>query len=321
MSDERKLVVRANKPGVPSPAHVAAVMAHFFGGGAARGGSRPAKAKVGAAGRRAGRRRKTVVASAGPVRSAPLEALKDLAVQALAEKKGAFLSVHADEKGVLSTAGVEKGMAREYARTLIGSRPLRVNLVQEIAAVTVTANTAMAVSTPANYVAATEYSSWAALFDEVRCLSYKARHNVGFYSTALENVGTSYAVAISPAINTAPSSIVQTVGFTKFAGPVPLHPGAAGTPAAAGGEGACITAVSNHGLLEIESGPLMKGVTTNNSGGTLTVNPVQGNWVPTGTNSAHAGYLLLYGDQPGVGVQWTYRIWIWYSLEFRSRSG
>lgn len=244
--------------------------------------------------------------------------MRDLAQQALQEKKGGFLSVVSDEKGMLSAAATERGMAREYARTLIGTRAFRATVVQEIAAATVTANTAMAISTPANYVAATEYSSWAALFDEVRCVRYRVRQLVEMTNSAVTTNGTCWAAAISPDINTAPSSIVQTVGYTRFTGPVPY---VAQLPGSSSQAQPTILPVSNHGLSEIESGPLMKGVTTNNNAGTLTVNPVQGNWVPTGTNSAHAGYHLLYGEAAGVNTQWVYRLWIWYDLEFRARSG
>lgn len=245
----------------------------------------------------------------------PVKAMRELAGQALQESKGGFLSVTADEKGVMRSAVAERGMAREYARTLLGSRAYRANVVQEIAAVTSAANTAVTVSTPANYISATEYSSWAALFDEVRCVHYTVRQLIGSATGGAPLTGTCWAAAISPDINTAPTSIVQTVGFTRFLGPVPSN----GTDAT--GSGPSIGVVTNHGLPEITSGRLQTGVSTNNSGGTMTVNPVQGNWVPTGTNSAHAGYHLLYIEASGGTCTMLYRLWIWYELEFRSRSG
>lgn len=327
MVDRKMVVYSSGKPAPPtartggvSSAHVAAAMAHFFGGVAARGRGRPQAPKGGAAGRRDRGRRKAVGDASGAVRQQPLNTLKDLASQAYAEKKGGFLSVVADEKGQLSTAGAEKGMAREYARTLLGSKPFRVIVVQEIANVSVGNNTAMAVSSPMNFVSATEYSSWAALFDEVRCLSYKVRQQISVSMGSTPTVGACWAGAISPAINTAPSTLVQTLGFTRFVGPIPAY-GNTAWPGASTPVSSSVQPVSNHGLPELSSGALARGVLPNNSGGTLTVNPVQGDWVPTGTNSAHAGYHLLFGDAPGTTVSWNYRLWIWYNLEFRSRSG
>jgi hypothetical protein len=243
-------------------------------------------------------------------------------VRAGNQEKG-FLAVKTDEKGKVTTANLiaETGMAKEFAKNLLGLKPLRAVLVYGPAATQGSANTAFNTVQSLDATASGEFATWAGIFDEARVLSLKIRVFGGWFNgmtAAGPNITQLAAFCYDPTDLTANTSIERTLEHTKACGPTQVSNDANVAVGTSSG-GNLVTMVSQGGM-EIHSGPLARGVTTTNNSGTLSTAPVQGNWFPTVSTGAIVGWIKPYVEALGANVQFVVRYMVWYEFEFRMRT-
>lgn len=211
---------------------------------------------------------------------------------------------------------------REYARTMLGMRPVKTQLVQEFSFTSGSSNTVFNTVFPADLALAGDISSWLNLFDEMRMESLEA---LLLPLTTSASVGSSlnagiwpWTVAFDPDTVGAVSSNSANVKASKHLGPLPSgFPN--GTQFTPSGTCAVLQAVTMQGHLRLPSGPLMKAVLPGSSGGVLAPNPVQGAWVPTTTASAVGGYYKFYVPPLGPSIMFGVYVWIIMNVEFRMR--
>jgi hypothetical protein len=244
-------------------------------------------------------------------------------VRAGAPEKSGFLSVKTDEKGKVSTANLsaESGMAREFAKNLLGVKPLRAVLVYCPAATQGAANTAFNTVQSLDPIASGEFATWAGIFDEARVLSLHVRVFGGWFNgmtAAGPNITQLAAFCFDPTDPTANTSVERTLEHTKCAGPTQVSNDA--NVAVGNSSGGNLVTMVSQGGMAIHSGPLARGVVTTNNSGTLSTAPVQGNWFPTVSTGAIVGWVKPYVEALGANVQFVVRYVVWYSMEFRMRT-
>jgi hypothetical protein len=239
------------------------------------------------------------------------------------ESKDSFLSVATDEKGKVTTSAVaapfvrEASMAREYMKSQLGSRPYKTVLLQQFAVQTSSANTALSTSLAADLAATGEWATMAAIFDECRCLEYKARTIVEFgggvatMSTATIPV---FAMATQFTTSVALASILIS---TKHVGPIPLMVNASTSGPTL--QGSMTSPITKYGYVEVSSGPLEKSAVT--PAPTSSSAPLQGAWIPTTASSGQGivGYINQLTEALGASVIATTRTFGYYTVEFRLR--
>jgi hypothetical protein len=227
-----------------------------------------------------------------------------------------YVKVNTDSKGAITTVvSTPISGGREFAKNLLGLKPMTVVLSWAPAASTGTANTAYNTQVQLDPTAASEWSSWASLFDECRIRSISTRSYFGWSATTFAPATMTCAVvAFDPALATALTSIEQGMQHTRMAGPILVN-----SSAAAQTVGSSMLQVTRLGGLEVKSGPLAKGALPMNNSGTLTTAPVQGDWFPTNTSGAIIGWLKPYVEALGANISATFRTFIWFNAEFRMR--
>jgi len=233
------------------------------------------------------------------------------------------LDMKEGKDGMLVTA-VPTGVSvsRDYARTLIGVKPYRVNATQEFTASTGTANAAYTTAYPADYTLSYQYTSMLNLFDEVRCIEFEARFiavsasTTGGPNQTLPNAV--YSVAFDPDDGTASSGNDENLSSSRHVGPIPVCFNTGTTISATQMLSSGISVMPS-GHISLKSGKLVSSVLPTSSGGVLSPNPVQGAWVPTTTASAVAGYVKFYAPALGANMTLSTKVFIIYTLEFRMR--
>jgi hypothetical protein len=223
----------------------------------------------------------------------------------------------------LSTGDVDMvATVKGIARTAFGNRPIRTKLVQAIATATVAANTAMAVSIPADMALTGNFSSFVNLFDEVRCHDVKCQALVGMGSnntTVALGINILFAMQYDPIDATAPGSILATLtasrhtqAYTQYAN--------TGFSFATGNYCASIPAVKKDSWLHLSSGKLVVDQLPVNSGGVISPSPIGGNWCGTTSAALVVGWFKLYGEDPQTNdLSWMYRVYNTFDVEFRFR--
>jgi len=244
-----------------------------------------------------------------------------LVAASAAEAKASFVSVSTpDSKGEVKVS-VARGISsdREYARTMLGTRPIKAQLVQEFAVNNNTVNTAYQLVLPADVTLAGDIASWLNLFDEMRMMSLEllAMPFVFSQSATTPIPMVPMTIAFDPDQSTAVSSNQANIKATKHLGP--MFTGVPnGVTASTNQNAATYLQVSEKGHLSLKSGPLPHSVLPISSGGVLAPNPVQGAWVPTNTASAVGGYFKYYA--PAVSsISWSSYNFIIFDVEFRMR--
>jgi len=218
--------------------------------------------------------------------------------------------------------GRSMGGDREYARTLLGTKPIKARLIQEISFSGGSANTVFNSVFPADIALAGDISSWVNLFDEMRmdsleflCIPLITSTSAG----ASVNLGIwPWTVGFDPTEVAAVSSNAANLKATKCLGPLQTgFPN--GNQISPSGTMAILQDVTERGHLSLKSGPLMRSVLPGDSGGVLSPNPVQGAWVPTTTASAVGGYYKFYVPPLGASVAFGAYVWFIINCEFRMR--
>jgi len=267
-------------------------------------------------------------AAAGPPKDDSKTVLAHRIVAAAAkEAKSSFVSISApDAKGDVKTVVASPSVGllgdREYARTMLGMKPIRAQLVQEFSFTAGSANTVFNTVFPADIALAIGISSWINLFDEMRMTSIEGLFLPLLTSTsagASVNTGIwPWTIGFDPDESPAVSSSGANIQSTRHLGPLPsAFPN--GTQASPSGTIAVIQAMTEKGHLRLASGPLMKSVLPPSSGGVLAPNPVQGAWVPTTTSSAVGGYWKFYVPPLGPSIAFGTYAWFVFDVEFRMR--
>jgi len=209
---------------------------------------------------------------------------------------------------------------KEFARTMLGTKPYRTNLIQEFAASNGANNTAYVVVFPADIALASDISSWLNLFDEMRMDALEMR-SVPYLGSSGGTTAVSpliWTAAFDPDQAAAVSSNAANLKATRHIGPSPIGI-SNGVSLATGQYTLCAFPVTSNGHVVLHSGKLEREVLPGSSGGVLAPNPVRGAWVPTTTASAVGGYFKWYGEAIGTNAYMGTRTYIVFTAEFRIR--
>jgi len=230
------------------------------------------------------------------------------------------LEVKEQKDGLMLVSPTTELGGREFARTMLGTKPYRTVLVQEFSNSVGTNNTVYNIVFPADLALASDITSWLSLFDEMRGDSTEMRAipYVGASAAAQPISPLVYSLAFDPMEAAAVSSTAANIKATRHIGP--LSTGiSTGVSIGASQYGSCLNTVTNRGHLSLHSGPLIRDVLPASSGGVLQVNPVCGSWVPTTTASAVLGYYKWYAEALSVSQFFGTRCYIMMTAEFRIR--
>ncbi len=242
---------------------------------------------------------------------------REVAKTAMAAKNGSFMAVSTDEKGKVTTttvaapAAIEAGMAREYMKSALGDRPFKAILTQQFAVQSSSANTALSTSLAADMAATNEWSSFAALFDEVRCLEYKARTILSYAGTPTASTSPVFAMATQFQTSVSLASVLVA---THHVGPISFC-----RQSADGNNGVVLQPVTHYGYVEVSSGKLTAGAIGPATSSTNA--PIMGDWIATSATSGQAivGYINQYSDALGASNIAYTRTFGYYYVEFRLR--
>ncbi len=244
------------------------------------------------------------------------ERAKSLVVLARSAKEGAFLSVATDEKGKVTTTPVANpitadiGMAREYMKNALGSRPYKTTLVWDGTVQAGSANAVLTSQIGVDITNSADFTTLRDIFDEVRCLRWKARMLIG-----ADSAPTALVAMFCASANVSPISfsVAGLLSSTKHVGPIPMQ---SFTSQALSTRQ--ITPVTKFGFVELDSGPLERGATEANPSGNA---PIQGDWIPTSatTGQAVCGYLHARIDALGTGNVAYIRPFFFVDVEYRLR--
>jgi len=255
----------------------------------------------------------------------PRHVVYQLAQRSVADTKGSFISLSADSKGGLIAAPAERGMSREYARTMLGMRPFKTVLAQALGSVVGTANAIYAGVLPADLVLCPEFSSFAGLFDEVRTVSVEHMFIHGVTTTtAATGAGILPVMTVwDPAEAAALSSVGQALTYTRHTGPQPVEHYSSNPPSG-GGSISGTWSVHPHGHTTLTSGRLPRSMFPPDSGGSALPLPVGGDWVPTTISGSlptalTSGWFKFIVGALGVGVQFVHQSFLLHTVEFRFR--
>lgn len=208
---------------------------------------------------------------------------------------------------------------RDFARTLLGNRPVFTKLIQDFGPLNGGAGTAFAQSLPQDLTLATGYSNWFNLFDEVRVSETISRFIVAGFATASADTATlMWAANFDPTQAAAPGSIASVLTAARTCGPVPHH-GFTGSSLAINNISQGLVPVNRQGHWQLSSGKLTQGLLPPSSGGVLSPSPVGGDWVSTSSAALVVGYFKLYCEAYGGTNSWASRVFIEYTCEFRFR--
>lgn len=251
------------------------------------------------------------------IRMADHRSIKKL--MAVSETKPDLKMVESKD-GVLVSPTKGLGESKAFARTLLGNRPVFTKLIQDYAVVNGAAGSALATTMTADVTQSSGFSSWLNLFDEMRCLSVKARWLV--YQSAPTITGNSngnalWAVNFDPDQSGNPGSIAAVLTAARTSGPASgytMTGGSLPTPQYAN----ISQNVVPKGHYEMESGKLNP-MLPPNSGGAINVGPVGGSWISTSTTAATVGYYKFYGEAITANIAWGIRFFLEYTMEFRFR--
>jgi hypothetical protein len=267
----------------------------------------------------------TVVPSKSASKLKSAEAIRALVKKCVvSDTKEPLIRVDTDTKGAVKTVVMKAAVGdREMARTLFGMKPIKVVLIYTPIIDTSATNTAQVPVHNLDPTTANEWAGFSGLFDEARVLRAKSLAICTTQTTGAGGLpeGTqTWAMCFDPAVAGAVASVGGVLEHTKQAGPISYLGGSVGL---SGGSSAgwtpSLLATSPHCGLMLETGPLARGALPLNSSGTLSPNPVQGDWFPTTSTTAIAGYVKFYCEATGANTRSQLRAFHWLSMEFRMR--
>lgn len=230
------------------------------------------------------------------------------------------LKVQEGKDGALVTLTRPPSESKEFAKTLLGSRPIQAILVQDIGLVTGVANTTYTTIISPDLISCASMTNWISLFDEVR-VNYVELLCMPSFTTALASSVIPvipWSIAFDPDTTVAAASTAENLESTHHIGP--LQSGnPTGITSGLNQYFSTLQQTTEVGHLKLSSGRLMRSALPGNSGGVQAINPVQGNWVPTTTTSAIPGYFKPYVPALGANVVFGAYLWARFHCEFRMR--
>jgi hypothetical protein len=230
------------------------------------------------------------------------------------------LEVKEQKDGLMVVSPASELGGREFARTMLGTKPYRTNLVQDFAPANGTVNTAYTQVYPVDIALASDIASWLNLFDDMRmdAIEMRAIPYTGSNAAAQPVSPLVWTAAFDPEQSGAVSSNAANLKSTRHIGPCPTGI-SNGVSQGAGQYSLCVFPVSPRGHVSLHSGPLAREVLPISSGGVLSPNPVRGAWVPTNTASAVGGYFKWYAEVLGTQQFFGTRCSFIITAEFRIR--
>lgn len=231
-------------------------------------------------------------------------ASKELAFHRLvnAIKRTPLVAV-ADEKGKMVVERPLAG-ARDMVSRALGGNPLRTRIVTVSSALTSGSGSAYTTVVQANMALAGEWSTFAAIFDEVKCHSVACR----FWARVASN--DALGIVTWDQDDTSPLSSVQS-GLAASKHTEPQMVWSPTTTSALAGY------VPQE--MRVSSGKLSGEGFPDESSGTPVAYPVRGQWVATTASTAIVGFFKPYFE--AVGSQtWALRYTLVYQVSFRLRS-
>lgn len=229
------------------------------------------------------------------------------AVKSAVSTNTAPLAMRTDEKtGVVHVARNLAG-TRDLLQAALGKNPFRTRMSALAANVVGTVSVATAAAIQANMAVCNEWSTFAALFDEVRCSSTECTVWT-VYSTG-SSLNNSVAILVFDSDDvTAPANVTALLNYTRQSGPMSLNPATVLIPAA----------VARQQGFQVTSGPLTMDGVFDESSGTVQPYPVRGSWVSTAASTAIVGS-FKFAAEASTGAVLEYRSLIRYHVEFRMR--
>jgi hypothetical protein len=220
------------------------------------------------------------------------------------------LKATVDEKGFVT---VERPLAsgRTMLQAALGKTSFKTKLFYVPNATTGSSGLLYATVIQANMVLASEYSTFAALFDEVKA------HNVKIAFTAsigIANASTAAWCAIvwDDGDNTALASVAEALPYRRRAGPHSAMARGATT-------GSAPTGMVPHEFMEVSSGKLLGSVFPAESSGNPVAYPIRGDWITTSSSTAIVGFFKPFCEAVGSNT-WAVRYILEYDVEYRFRS-
>jgi len=235
-------------------------------------------------------------------------------------KAAPFLMVSVDEKGQPTVAkqaqaGIPRnvGSERDFAKSMLGLRPIRTQLIVERNPVTGTVNTAYNGVISSNLLNSNNWSSWNALFDEVRCLDvqYQFVPWVVASGSGSSPVGGMMTACVDFNDASAFGSHAANMVATKHIGPVPMGM-SIGTSATTGQFLSVGLTQFRDGHISIHSGKLPREF-YNPSGSGL----IGGMWAPANSSQIVVCYFKWYVDALGANLAFAYKMFETYTVEFK----
>jgi hypothetical protein len=220
------------------------------------------------------------------------------------------LKVTTDEKG---RSVVERPLAtgKTMIAGAIGKSPYRALLYLVAAEASGSSGTAYAPVHQANLASTGEWATFAALFDEVRCIKVECGTAARLSTTVVSTAGWGAATFDENDL-TALTSIQAALSAAYHVGPVvPTDRAAINAIMPAGYE--------PHQFMTIVSPRLSRSVFPGETSGTVNPYPIRGDWVSTSASTAIVCFFKNYFEAVASGT-WSVRHWMKFDVEFRLRT-
>lgn len=218
-----------------------------------------------------------------------------------------------DEKAPSSaTTATFSAVSAERVKSMmssaLGRRPIDCLLAGKVS-VTSGAGTSCVVMSPVDLTLLQDWSAFAGLYDEARCVGLDAY--VGSEpSNVATNVNCWWAANFDPANSASPSTATDIVANAYHVGPFLIWNNQTTSP-----QPVCST--SHMPKLHVPRGGLAKPLAL---GSSTSAALVGGDWFPTSATSAIAGYLKAFSDALGGSVTNTIALFVVAHVQFRARS-
>lgn len=217
------------------------------------------------------------------------------------------LAMRTDEKtGMVHVARNIAG-TRDLLQAALGKNGFKTRMSALAANTTGTISVAIAAAIQANMAVCNEWTTFAALFDEVRCISTECTLWMVCSTGSATNNTLGILVYDSDDV-TAPANLTALLNYTRQSGPASLTPATTLLPAS----------VHTRQGFQVTSGPLTMDGLFDESSGTVQPYPVRGSWISTAASTAIVGS-YKFAAEATTGAVFEYRTLIRYHVEFRMR--
>lgn len=240
-----------------------------------------------------------------------------------AVKKPTTLELKETKSGMLvSSPQADLQLAtRNVARATFGQRPVRTRLVTAQAFSAGGANSAYTSTFNLDITSTNDWASFAAIFDEVKCLSLENRTLATVTATASVSapVYFTWAAAIDFGANTALNGIDDALSHMVHTGPHPVG-NANGVSMGNGQSLSSALCVRNNGYFSMFTGRLPGATYPPTGSGVTQSAPILGAWISTQSSTITVAYSLYYAPALGANIGFNTQNYVLYEVEFRCRT-